>query len=114
MVRGFNFRIWEEELNYLYSENKGADQIRGNREADLRLCLRICLKPGFSCRGSYITDIMFIHVSLYASFPNVSGGMSPGGMNPGSMGPGGMVPGGMSSGGMNPMSNPMFGGLSGK
>ena len=35
-------------------------------------------------------------------------------MNPGGIGPGGMVPGGMSSGGMNPMSNPMFGGLSGK
>ena len=29
---------------YLGSENKGADQLRGNREADLRLCFRICIK----------------------------------------------------------------------
>ena len=36
------------------SENKGADQLRGHREADLRLCLRICKKPVFSQRGSYI------------------------------------------------------------
>ena len=43
----------EEELYYLSSENKGADQLRGyreadnreadrNREADLRLCFRLC------------------------------------------------------------------------
>ena len=25
--------------------NKGADQLRGYREADLRLCFRICKKP---------------------------------------------------------------------
>ena len=30
-----------EGLYYLYSENKGADQLRGYREADLRLCFRI-------------------------------------------------------------------------
>ena len=29
-------------LYYLCSENKGADQLRGYREADLCLCLRIC------------------------------------------------------------------------
>ena len=29
------------------SENKGADQLRGYREADLRLCFRICKKHGF-------------------------------------------------------------------
>ena len=29
------------------SENKGADQLRGYREADLRLCFRICKKSGF-------------------------------------------------------------------
>ena len=29
------------------SENKGADQLRGYREADLRLCFLICKKPGF-------------------------------------------------------------------
>ena len=30
------------------SENKGADQLRGNLEADLRLCFHICKKPVFS------------------------------------------------------------------
>ena len=33
---------------YPCSENKGADQLRGLREADLRLCFRICKKPVFS------------------------------------------------------------------
>ena len=37
---------------YLCSENKGADQLRGYREADLRLCFRICKKPVFSRSGS--------------------------------------------------------------
>ena len=38
MARGLKFRIWKvEELYYLCSENKGADQLRGYREADLRL-----------------------------------------------------------------------------
>ena len=40
-------------MYYPYSENKGADQLRGYREADLRLCFRICKKPVFSRRGSY-------------------------------------------------------------
>ena len=42
----------EEGLYYPCSENKGADQLRGYREADLRLCFRICKKPVFSQRGS--------------------------------------------------------------
>ena len=37
----------------MYSENKGADELRGYREADLRLCFRICKKPVISRRGSY-------------------------------------------------------------
>ena len=41
-----------EGLYYPYSENKGADQLCGYREADLRLCFRICKKPVFSRRGS--------------------------------------------------------------
>ena len=37
------FRIQvEEELYYPSSENKGADQLRSYREADLRLCFRLC------------------------------------------------------------------------
>ena len=39
-------------MYYLCSENKGADQLRGYCEADLRLCFRICKKPVFSWRGS--------------------------------------------------------------
>ena len=42
-------------MYYPYSENKGADQLRGYREADLRLCFRICKKPVFSRRGSFQT-----------------------------------------------------------
>ena len=39
-------------MYYPCSENKGADQLRGYREADLRLCFRICKNPAFSSRGS--------------------------------------------------------------
>ena len=54
MTRSFKFRIWKEEgLYYLCSESKGADQLRGSREADLRLCFRICKKPVFIQFGSY-------------------------------------------------------------
>ena len=38
-------------MYYPYSENKGADQLRGYREADLRLCFRICKRLVFSRRG---------------------------------------------------------------
>ena len=41
-------------MNYLCSENKGADQLRGYREADPRLCFRICKKLVFSRRGSIV------------------------------------------------------------
>ena len=42
IARGFKFRIKKVEgLYYPCSENKGADQLRGYREADLRLCFRI-------------------------------------------------------------------------
>ena len=49
MARGLKFRIKEVEgLQYLCNGNKSADQLRGYREADLRLCFRICKKPFFS------------------------------------------------------------------
>ena len=49
MARGLKFRIWKVEgLYYLCNENKGADQLRGYREADLRLCFRICKMLVFS------------------------------------------------------------------
>ena len=46
MARGLKFSIYEVEGLYcLCSENKGTDQLRGYREADLLLCFRICKKP---------------------------------------------------------------------
>ena len=54
MTRGLKFRIKiVEELYNPYSENKGADQLRGYHEADLRLCFCICKKLVFSRHGSY-------------------------------------------------------------
>ena len=47
---GQRLEIWiwvVEGLYYLYSENKGADQLRGYREADLCLSFRICKNPVF-------------------------------------------------------------------
>ena len=49
-------------MYYPCRENKGADQLRGYREADLRLCFRICKKPVFSKRGSF--DIFIINGNL--------------------------------------------------
>ena len=40
-------------MYYPCSEIKGADQLRGYREADLRLCFRICRLLFFSRGGSY-------------------------------------------------------------
>ena len=58
MVRGLKFRMKViEGLYYPFSENKGADQLRGYREADLRLCFRICKKPVFSRRGSNLQGV---------------------------------------------------------
>ena len=39
-------------MYYPSSENKGADQLRGYREADLRLCFRMGKNPVFSRCGS--------------------------------------------------------------
>ena len=51
-----SLKFWsyvEEELYYPSSENKGADQLRGYREADLRLCFRISRLLVFPRGGSY-------------------------------------------------------------
>ena len=49
MARGLKFCVKEVEgLYYPCSENKGADQLLGYREADLRLCFRICKNLVFS------------------------------------------------------------------
>ena len=53
-ARSVKFRIYvEEELYYPRSENKGADQLRGYREADLRLCFRLCRLLVFPRGGSF-------------------------------------------------------------
>ena len=49
MARGLKFRILKVEgWYYICSENKGADQLCGNREADLRLSFGICKMLIFS------------------------------------------------------------------
>ena len=53
IARSLKFRLNEEEgLYYPFSENKGADQLRGYREADLRLCFRQGMLLVFPCGGS--------------------------------------------------------------
>ena len=47
-------------MYYLCSENKAADQLHGHREADLRLCFRLCKKPVFSQRGSYSAVVVLL------------------------------------------------------
>ena len=41
-----------EGLYYLCGENKGVDQLRGCRTADLRLCFHICKISGFLIKQS--------------------------------------------------------------
>ena len=56
-------------MYYPCSENKGADQLRGYRKADLRLCFRICKKPVFSQRGSYRVNEFYFkeaHLSIFS------------------------------------------------
>ena len=53
-------------MYYPCSENKGPDQLRGYREADLRLCFRICKKPVFSRCGSL--PIAFYSLSFHRLF----------------------------------------------
>ena len=55
MARDLKFRIKEVDgLYYPCSENKDADQLRGNREADLHLCFRNMQKSGFSHVAGHI------------------------------------------------------------
>ena len=65
MSRGLKFRIKEvEELYCLCKENKDADQLRGDHEAYLRLCSRICKKLVFS--GGSIIDKLIGEFLLHA------------------------------------------------
>ena len=47
-------------MYYPCSENKDADQLRGYREADLRLCFRPCKLLVFSRTGSFDIDVCFV------------------------------------------------------
>ena len=64
-----SLKFWrkvEEELYYPRSENKDADQLRGYREADLRLCFRLCRLLVFPRGGSYYSkcNILIREISL--------------------------------------------------
>ena len=62
-------------MYYLSSENKGADQLRGYREADLRLCFRICKKKTvFSQRGSIIFVSFILTVPEAPQITSLSAG----------------------------------------
>ena len=76
MFRGWKFWIQKgEELYYPCSENKGADQLRGYREADLRLCFHICRLLVFPCGSSHIfavyLHIKFCFLVLFSNLDNV-------------------------------------------
>ena len=45
-------------MYFLCRENKGADQLRGYREADLRLCFRLCRLLVFPRGGSFIVTVI--------------------------------------------------------
>ena len=45
-------------MYYPCSENKDADQLRGYREADLRLCFRPCKLLVFSRTGSFVLNLL--------------------------------------------------------
>ena len=64
--RARSLKFWslvEEELFYPRSEIKGADQLRGYHEADLRLCFRLCRLLVFPCGGSH-----FVILHLVSTF----------------------------------------------
>ena len=77
-------------MYYPCSENKDADQLRGYREADLRLCFRPCKLLVFSRTGSYINvtlqgriqdfwkgflpDFFFLYKLSHEIFGHIEGG----------------------------------------
>ena len=61
--RARSLKFWikvKEELYYPSSENKDTDQLRGYREADLRLCFRIGRLLVFSRTGSFDVHVLEI------------------------------------------------------
>ena len=60
--RARSLKFWtkvEEELYYPSSKNKGADQLRGYREADLRLCFAYA-DCWFSHEVAQIINLKFV------------------------------------------------------
>ena len=55
-------------MYYPCSENKGADQLRGYREADLCLCFRLGKNPVFSRCGSFYENTSEIAYSILGHF----------------------------------------------
>ena len=70
LARILKFWIYvQEELYYPSSGNKGADQLRGNREANLRLCFRLCRLLVFPWGGSLLGfDISHAFSSIRSVF----------------------------------------------
>ena len=57
-------------MYYPSSENKGADQLRGYREADLRLCFRLCRLLVFPWGGSNVLEMYeSLHEKACLGFP---------------------------------------------
>ena len=68
MARGLKIQIQKVKgLYYLCSENKDTDQLRGYREAVLRLCFSICKTLVFSRPGSnnFVMALQHINLMLY-------------------------------------------------
>ena len=58
MARGLKFRIKVVHgLYYLRNENEGADQVRGDWAADLRLCFCMYAKNRFSNDATQISKV---------------------------------------------------------
>ena len=55
-------------MYYPSSENKGADQLRGYREADLRLCFRLCKLLDFPWGGSFMKAYFACYRHITAVF----------------------------------------------
>ena len=70
-----SLKFWsyvEEELYYPSGENKGADQLHGYREADLRLCFRLCRLLVFPWGSSNYCQISFEHIFIFTNLRSVS------------------------------------------
>ena len=56
-------------MYYPYSENKDTDQLRGYREADLRLCLTYYAKSWFSHDEAQIRRLDILDIEIQDSLP---------------------------------------------